>query len=164
MGKLFDGTEFFKMMADNEKTVAALYRQVAADARLGGKFLENLAKDEDRHFDIYTSLLKKHSGGSGLKAEISDDQERYMNLLIANNMLKDVDKLMKKAANFADKDQVYELAELAERDSVLYVEELMAVFPEVMPADFAKVLKEEKDHLKQVLSRRMENKMTSLRL
>ncbi len=164
MGKKYDGIEFFKMMAANEKAVAALYRQVAGNATLGGKFFESLAKDEDRHFDIYTALLKKHAASKDLTIDVTDEQEKYLTLLIENNMLKDPDQILKKAAKATDKDEIYDLAERAERDSVLFVEELISLYPTLQPADFKTVLKEEKDHLTQVLSRRMENKLTSIRL
>ncbi len=164
MSKQLDATEFFKMMAANEKAVAAFYRQVAGDAKAGAAFFEKLAKDEDRHFDIYTALLKKNEGTKGLSVEVSEDQAEYIKLLVENNMLKDADKLLQKAAKTTDRDEIFDLAERAERDSVLYVEELITLFPNMQTEDFKVVLKEEKDHLAQVLNRRMENKMTSLRL
>jgi rubrerythrin len=164
MSKQYDSVEFFKMMVANEKAVAALYRQFAGDTKLGDKFFESLAKDEDRHFDIYSALLKKHSGGKDLTVEVSDEDEKYLKLLIENNMLKDADKLLQKAAKITDKDQIFDLAERSERDSVLFVKELMGLFPNLQPADFKIILKEEKDHLTQVLSRRMESKLSTLRL
>jgi rubrerythrin len=164
MSKKFDGTEFLKMMVANEKAVGALYRQIAGDTKLGAKFFESLAKDEDRHFEIYTALLKKHSGGNDLVVEVPDEQDKYLKLLVENNMLKDADKILHKAAKVTDKDEIYDLAERSERDSVLFVEELISLFPKLQPDDFKTVLKEEKDHLSQVLSRRSESKLTSLRL
>ncbi len=164
MGTQFDGTEFFQMMAANEKAVGALYRQFAGDAKLGAKFFESLAKDEDRHFSIYTALLKKYADSKGLTVEVTADQEEYLKLLIGNNMLKEADKLREKAAKFTDKDQIYDLAERSERDSVLFVQELISLYPMLQPEDFQTILKEEKDHLKQVMSRRMESKLKTLRL
>lgn len=164
MAKQYDGTDFFKMMAANEKAVGALYRQLAGDAKLGGKFFEDLAKDEDRHFNIYTALLHKYAGSKGLTVEISDSEEEYLDLLIKNNALQDIDGLLAKAAKFTNKDEVYDLAERAERDAVLFVEELLSLYPQLQPDDFHIVLQEEKNHLKQVLARRMESKLTTLRL
>lgn len=164
MGKQFNGVEFFKMMAANEKAVAALYRQFAGNAKLGGQFFEKLAKDEDRHYDIYTTLLNKHTNDKGLSVEVSEEEEKYLNLLIENNMLKNADEMLAKAAKMTEKDEFFDLAERAERDSVMFVEELIGLFPNLQPEDFRTVLKEEKDHLAQVLNRRMESKLTSLRL
>ncbi len=164
MSKQFDGTDFFRMMAANEKAVGALYRQLAEDANLGGKFFEKLASDEDRHFTIYTELLKKFAGSRDLTVEVSEEQEQYLKLLIENNALKDADKLREKAAKATDKDEIYDMAERAERDSVLFVEELITLYPELQPEDFRIVLKEEKKHLAQVMSHRMESQLKTLRL
>ncbi len=164
MAKQWDGSEFFRMMADNEKAVAAMYRQLADDAKFGGKFFENLAKDEDRHFNIYTALLKKFEGSKGLTVEVADDREEYLDLLIKNNALRDTDKLLAKVAKITDKDEIFALAEGAERDAVLFVEELIDLFPMLQPEDFKIVLTEEKNHLRQVMTHRMESKLTSLRL
>lgn len=164
MGKKWDGTAFFKMMADNEKAVGALYRQLAGDAKLGGKFFENLAKDEDRHYHIYTALLDKFVRGQGPAVEVSDEEGQYLDLLIENNSLRDADQLLQRVAKITDKDEVYEIAERAERDAVLFVSELIGLYPDLQPKEFQVVLREEKNHLKQVLSRRMESKLTNLRL
>jgi rubrerythrin len=164
MGKQWDGVEFFKMMAANEKAVGTLYRQLAGDAKFGGKFFENLAKDEDRHFAIYTALLKDAANSRNLMVEVTDDREQYLKLLIKNNMLQDVDKLMEKVAKTTNKDEIYDVAERSERDSVLFVQELIDLYPELKPADFRVVLGEEKDHLRQVMNRRIESKMETLRL
>lgn len=164
MGKKYDGTEFFKMMADNEKAVGALYRQLAGDAKFGGKFFERLAKDEDRHYHLYTALLDKFAQGQGPAAEVSDAEGQYLDLLIKNNSLRDADELLQRVAKITDKDEIYEIAERAERDAVLFVTELIGLYPDLQPKEFQVVLQEEKDHLKQVLSRRMESKLTSLRL
>lgn len=164
MSKKWDGTEFFQMMADNEKAVGALYRKLAGDAKLGGQFYEKLAKDEDNHYVLYTALLKRFASSKGLTVEVTEDQEKYLGLLIKNNALRDTDKLLERVSKMTDKDEVYGLAEAAERDAVLFVEELIGLYPDLQPEEFQTVLKEEKNHLKQVMTRRMESKLTTLRL
>lgn len=164
MAKQWDGTVFFEMMAANEKAVGELYRKLAGDANFGGKFFEKLAKDEDRHYKLYLNLLEKHSADKGLAVEITDKQKQYLDLLIENNSLKDADKLLKKVSRLKDKDAVYAIAEQAERDAVMYVEELLSLYPDSSLTDFGVVLHEEKEHLRMVMARRMESKLTNLRL
>ncbi len=164
MSKQWDGTEFFKMMADNEKAVGALYHKLADDAKFGGKFFANLAKDEDRHFNIYTALLHKYAESKGLVVEVDEERKEYLDLLVKNNMLRDTDKLLEKAAKITNKDEIFDIAERAERDSVLFVEELIGLFPNLQPEEFGIVLKEEKNHLKQVMAHRMESQLSTLRL
>ncbi|MHC1770118.1 MAG: ferritin family protein [Flexilinea sp.] len=164
MIKQWDGTEFIKMMVENEKAVGTLYRQLAGDSKFGAKFFENLARDEDRHYNIYTALLNKYAGSKDLTIDVSEEYEKYLNLLVGNNMLINADKLLEKAAKATNKDEIYDLAERSERDSVLFVEELINIYPDLQPEDFHIVLKEEKNHLSQVMSRRMESQLKTLRL
>lgn len=164
MTKQFDGTEFFKMMAVNEQATAAMYRQFAANVKLGAQFFENLAKDEERHYAIYTALLTKYAAAKGLTVEVTDSQAEYLGLLVKNNAVTEADSLVKKAAKFTDKDELYGLAEQGERDAVLFVQELIGLYPMLQPDDFKVILQEEKDHLKQVMSRRIEGKLDSLGL
>ena len=164
MAKQFDGTDFFKMMAVNEQATAAMYRQFAANVKLGAQFFENLAKDEERHYAIYTALLKKYADSKGLTVEVTDDQAEYLELLVKNNAVTEADALAKKAATFTDKDELYALAEQGERDAVLFVQELIGLYPMLQPDDFKVILQEEKNHLRQVMSRRMEAKLGTLRL
>jgi len=164
MSQEWNGAEFMKMMVANEKAVSALYRQLEGDVKFGGQFFENLAKDEDRHFTIYTGILDKMAGGKDLTVEVPEEHAKYLDLLIENNMLKDADKLMEDAAKAFNKDEIYDIAERSERDSVLFVQELIDLYPKLQPEEFRVVLKEEKDHLRQVMDRRMESQLTTLRL
>ncbi|HOG61443.1 MAG TPA: ferritin family protein, partial [Flexilinea sp.] len=111
MSNLFNGAEFFEMMAANEKAVGDLYRFLAKDAKFGGKFFENMAADEDRHYGIYTSLLKKYQGKKDLMVELAEDRKSYMDLLIKNNYLSDPEKLKERAANAKSKEDIFDIAE-----------------------------------------------------
>ncbi|HNY94864.1 MAG TPA: ferritin family protein [Flexilinea sp.] len=164
MGNLFNGAEFFEMMAANEKAVGDLYRFLAKDAKFGGKFFENMAADEDRHYGIYTSLLKKYQGKKDLMVELAEDRKSYMDLLIKNNYLSDPEKLKERAANAKSKEDIFDIAERIERDSVMFTQEMIDLFPDLDPADFKVVLQEEKKHLAMVLDKRMDSQLKSLRL
>ncbi|GAP21812.1 hypothetical protein [Leptolinea tardivitalis] len=164
MRKHWDGADLIKMMISNEKAVASLYRRLAADSKIGGKFLEHLALDEDRHHDMYSQLLKKLEGTPELTVEISEEHEQYLKLLIERNMLKDTVHLMDEAKKITNKDDLFDLAERIERDSVLFVQELISLYPKLQPDEFKAVLREEKDHLRQVLNHRMESQLATLRL
>lgn len=163
MLRQWDGADLIKMMMDNEEAVASLYRQLADNVHFGGKFLELLAEDEDRHHDMYKDLLKKIQGTPALNVDITEEQEQYLKLLIERNMLNDTVKLMDEAENITTKDDLFDLAERIERDSILFVEELIDLYPgldEVLDI----IIKEERDHLRQILAQRMESQLVTLRL
>ena len=163
MKNRWDGTDLFEMMISNEEKVATLYRHLAGNAKLGGKFLEYLAKDEDRHHEMYKLLLKKFQKNSDQIIEISEEQEQYLKLLIERNMLKDTVQLMDEAERITTKDDLFDMAERIERDSVLFVEEIINLYPQ-LTVELRTVLNEEKDHLRQVMAQRMESQLVTLRL
>jgi rubrerythrin len=164
MTKKWDGAEFFRLMAANEQAVGDWYRTLANDAKFGGKFFEKMAKDEDRHYQIYTALLKKYEGTQALTVEVSEDHEAYLNALMKDHIESDADNLKAKAAKASTKDDIYAIAEQVERDSVLFVEELIELYPDLKEEDFKVVLQEEKNHLAMVLTRRMDSQLNTLRL
>ncbi|HQP47022.1 MAG TPA: hypothetical protein PKV59_09485, partial [Flexilinea sp.] len=62
------------------------------------------------------------------------------------------------------KEDIFDIAERIERDSVLFTQEMIDLFPDLDPADFKVVLQEEKKHLAMVLDKRMDSQLKSLRL
>jgi rubrerythrin len=126
MSVKWDGAKLLKTIAENEAGATKFYRAIASEARFGEKFFENLAKDEERHEKIYNALLDKHS--TSIDVEIDENEAEYMDLLIENNLVFD-DKLIEKAKKLFTKDQIFDLAEKAERDTVMYVIELQKLFP-----------------------------------
>ena len=150
----WNGTNLLKTIAENEAGATKLYRAIASEARIGEQFFEKLAQDEERHEKIYNALLAKFSKNIDLELEKGDAE--YIDLLVENNMLFD-EELIEKAKKLFTKDQIFDLAEKAERDAVLFVTELQNLYPDLAKDEIAIILKEEKGHLKKVLERRKES-------
>jgi len=150
----WNGTNLLKTIAENEAGATKLYRAIASEARIGEQFFEKLAQDEERHEKIYNALLAKFSKNIDLELEKGDAE--YIDLLVENNMLLD-EELIEKAKKIFTKDQIFDLAEKAERDAVLFVTELQHLYPDLAKDEIAIILKEEKGHLKKVLERRKES-------
>lgn len=163
MLRKWDGADLIKMMMSNEEAVASLYRQLAGNVHIGGKFLEYLAKDEDRHHEMYKDLLNRLQGTAALNVDITEEHEQYLKLLIERNMLNDTVKLMDEAENITAKDDLFDLAERIERDSILFVEELLNLYPKLSDV-LDPIINEERDHLSQILTQRMESQLVTLRL
>jgi hypothetical protein len=164
MAKLWDGAEFFRMMVANEKAVGDWYRRLAEDAAIGGKFFENMAKDEDRYMKIYSALLERYEASGKFKVEVSDDHQEYLNVLLKDIVEHDNAKMLAKISKVKTKDDVFELAESLERDSVMMVNEIMDLYPDIAPDDMKIVLNEEKKHLQMVLTSRMQSQLTNLKM
>jgi len=150
----WNGTNLLKTIAENEAGATKLYRAIASEARIGEQFFEKLAQDEERHEKIYNALLAKFS--INIDLELEKDDVEYIDLLVENNMLFD-EELIEKAKKIFTKNQIFDLAEKAERDAVLFVTELQNLYPDLAKDEIAIILKEEKGHLKKVLERRKES-------
>ena len=157
MNVKWNGTKLLKTIAENEAAAAKFYKTIAVEARIGEKFFEILAKDEERHEGIYKALLDKHS--KDVEVELDENEAGYMDALVENNLVFD-EKLIEKAKNMFTKDQIFDLAEKAERDTVMCVNELQRLYPDLAKDEMEIILKEEKSHLKMVLDRKKENQMS----
>ncbi len=157
MSVKWNGMKLLKTIADNEAAAAKFYKTIASEARIGEGFFDILAKDEERHEGIYKALLDKHA--KDVDVEIDENDAGYMDSLVDNNLVFD-EELIEKAKNIYTKDQIFDLAEKAERDTVMYVIELQRLYPDLAKDEMKIILKEEKAHLKMVLDRKKENRMS----
>lgn len=154
MAVKWDGTKLLKSISENESSAANLYRAIAGEIRIGEQFFEKLAQDEERHKKIYDALLIKYS--KNIELELEENDAEYMDLLIKNNVLFD-EKLIDKAKNVFTKSQIFDIAERAERDAVLFVTELQRLYPDLAKDEMSIILNEEKKHLKMILERKTES-------
>lgn len=150
----WNGRNLLKTIAENEAAATRLYRAIASEARIGEQFFELLAQDEERHEKIYNALFIKFTDSMDL--EIEKDDAEYVDLLVESNVLFD-EKLVENARKIFTKSQIFDLAERAERDAVLFVTELQRLYPDMAKEEMAIILKEEQAHLKKVLERKKES-------
>ncbi len=150
----WNGTNLLKTIAENEAGATKFYRAIAQEARIGEQFFEQLAQDEERHEKIYNALLKRFE--KNIEIELEESDAKYVDLLIEANTPFD-DELIEKARKIWDKRQIFEIAEQAERDAVLFVTELQRLYPDMANEEIAIILKEEKSHLQKVLERKRES-------
>lgn len=69
MSQRVDGKAILELLAKNEQEVAKVYRYLAEDAKFGDMFFEIMAKDEDRHHDVYLNLAKQAEADGGWVVE-----------------------------------------------------------------------------------------------
>lgn len=150
----WNGANLIKTIADNENSTANLYRTIAQETRIGEVFFEQLANDEERHNKIYNALLKKYE--KELDIQIEETDAEFMDMLIENNTTFD-EELINQARNVFTKSQIFDIAERAERDALLFVQELQRLYPDIAKDEIKIILNEEKKHLKKVLERKRES-------
>lgn len=152
----FDGKRLFKTLVLNESKVAEFYTTLASEMKpgKGQNLFEKMAKEELRHEKIYSALMDKLPNEGVL--EISEEDSAYIETLIQNNMFEDAEDTVAKVRGKYAKDDALTIAEKIERDGLIFVAELMRLYPDVAPDEIKKVLSEERKHLKSVLDAKMD--------
>ncbi|MFZ2258577.1 MAG: hypothetical protein WAV55_10675 [Clostridiaceae bacterium] len=157
MSVTLDGRKFLELIAGNEHKVAQLYRRIGDEVGLGKEFFEKMAKDEDKHEIIYNGLIQRFN--KELALETDAERAQYVELLIENDMLADVEGLLANARKVNFKSQIFDVCERIERDSVIYVNEFMELYPEIAPIEMKVILGEEKKHLQMILEKKADRAM-----
>ena len=152
MSITLDGTKFLDLIAGNEKKVAQLYRMIGEESGIGKEFFEKMAKDEDKHEIIYRGIIEQFNRQLHLETDAA--KAEYVELLMENDLLADMDTLLETARRTQFKSQIFDLCERIERDSVLYIREFMDLYPEVANDQMKVILGEEKKHLQLILEKK----------
>jgi len=157
--KEFDGRKLFKTIILHEAEVAKLYKNLAENMKdkKAKALFEKLSADELRHEKIYEGLLNKLPNGGML--ELSDEDLEYTEMLIKTHIFQNED-----VKNRYNKQDALVIAEKVERDSIIFVEQVRSLFPELIPEEFKVIMKEEKKHLNYVLNNQFDSSMRFLGL
>lgn len=149
----FNAAKLISILIRNEGKAADLYNNLAKQMKEGAgeKVFNILAEDERNHARIYSELLKKVEKSQ--PAEITTEDSEYLESLIVNDMFADGEKAMEVIEGKYSEEEALKLAEKLERDGIIYVLELMKMFPDLAPKEMKKILNEEKRHLQAVLSK-----------
>ncbi len=159
----WNGRTLVKTLAENELKAAAIYRAVAANARKGDLFFEQMAEDEERHEKIYAHLLEE-AEEADLNIIIDDDDANYLDLLMSESIFNNYDEEIKNAKKIYDKSRIYEISEKIERETVNFVQEVIRLFPDFAPEEMKKILGEERRHLGKILERKRDDATKGLGL
>ncbi len=151
-----NGLDLMNFMVKQEEQTAALYREIASNAKLGDGFFDNLAKDEDRHRDIYAALVRRFEKDTenSFHQPVSEEDYHYLQSFVENDPLKDHEDYLKDASKIGDRMDIYNLAIRLEQETVALVTELKRLYQDVLPGEFDVIINEEKKHLQQVRQRR----------
>lgn len=105
---------------------------------------ESLARDEIDHENFFESLKVEFN----YSIEIDDDYEDYLNVLISNNFNLE-DKLNIDVENY---NVAVDLAAQLEKDAILFLTEMNKIIGESKREVIEKLIDEEREHLKKILS------------
>lgn len=159
MAEKFNGKKLLEAIVMTEEKVGTLYRKLASEVEdeKAKRLFENLAKDEDRHKKIYSALLERLPEEH--EVELSEEEEEFTQILIDTNIVtnKNIEKRYSKYDALV-------LAEKVERDGIMFINQLQAIYPSLVEKEIKVILSEEKKHLKLVLNMQYEGNLSSLML
>ncbi|MDY0235202.1 MAG: ferritin family protein [Gudongella sp.] len=155
----FDGKQILATFVKMEEEVSKYYSDLEENAEdeKSKKLFNRLSLEEDKHHKMYMKLLELHA--DDLEGDFSEEEVEYTNSLINENIKEkhEFDKSMKL------KDAL-DLAEQMEKDGILFVYQMMSLYPEIAQKEMKTILKEEKKHLQMVRDRMQFGVLRSLGL
>ncbi len=144
----FDGKQILSTFVKMEEEVSKYYAELAENApdEKSKALFERLSQEEDKHNKMYAALLEKHGGE--MTREFSEEEVEYVKTFIEENLTSkhEFDKTRKYADSLR-------LAEQMEKDGILFVHQLMQMYPDIAQKEMKVILNEEKKHLMMVRER-----------
>lgn len=155
----FDGAQILSTFVKMEEEVSQYYSALAENAgdEKSRKLFERLALEEDRHQKMYKKLLEVHS--KDLVRKFSEEEIEYTNSLIEENI-----KEKQKFDESMKLKDALDLAEQMEKDGILFVYQMMQLYPDIAQKEMKAILREEKQHLQMVRDRKQFAPLRSLGL
>lgn len=155
----FDGAQILSTFIKMEEEVSNFYSELAKNAgdEKSRKLFERLALEEDKHHKMYSKLLEKHS--KDMVRELSEEEMEYTKALIDEN----IKEKQKFNSSMKIKDAL-DIAEQMEKDGILFVYQMMSLYPDIAKKEMSTILREEKMHLQTVRDRKQFSPLRSLGL
>lgn len=155
----FDGAQILSTFVKMEEEVSQYYSDLAENAGddKSRNLFKRLSLEEDNHHKMYRKLLELHS--NDLLREFTEEEIEYTNSLINENIKEkhkfDKSMKLKDALNLAEK---------MERDGILFVYQMMELYPDIAQKEMKSILREEKKHLQMVRDRKQFSPLRALGL
>lgn len=157
MTVIWDGKVLLDTIIQNEEKSARIYADIAdrlEDEELKTLF-NSLSLDEEGHAKIYEAI--KRSLEKKSEIEVGQEDVDYIELLIGQNVFSLKGDQQEEIEALLGKYDVFSLAEKLERDAILYILELEALYPGLATLEIERILKEERKHLRLVYTKKIDN-------
>lgn len=155
----FNGNQILSTFVKMEEEVSKYYAELAENApdHKSQKLFSRLSLEEEKHQKMYTELLEKF--GDEMDRDFSEEEIEYINSLLEHN----ITSKHKFDKNIKLKDSI-EIAEKMEKDGILFVHQMMTMYPDIAKKEMRIILMQEKKHLQLVRERLRFAPTTSLGL
>lgn len=146
MGKKYNVSKFIEMVKVTEGKVSEMYVRLSTKVtdEKAKNLLLKLADDEKGHENMYAQILSKFP--ADYEIALPEDEIEYNDNLIETNLF-----INESAKQIYGKMSALAVAEKIERDSILYYNQMINMFPNIFYEELRLILAQEKKHLKYVM-------------
>lgn len=164
MSTVINSNKILNALIELEQNGYKFYQESAEameDGAVKNLFLK-LAKDEEAHEATYKGLLDKLPD---VEEFVIDEEDTFLDLLLELNAVVTDEEKLEKTKKVLSKREALLIAEKLERDTILFLNELIDIDKELARNNAYRIaLKEEKRHLKLILKQIMDASVSSLML
>lgn len=120
----------------------------------GQKLFERLAADEKKHEEFYKGLLETVPSEWDKLKELD-----YLNSLIDSNFFVNNKEFMDDLKVLKSKSEVLNIAEQLEKDTLTFLNELVATNPDINTQEIQMAIEEERRHLRDILKSQADSEL-----
>ncbi len=156
MPEWFNVAELVKIGVEDEKTGVAFYTAVAEKVqsdKLKALFAD-LADQEKHHQERFEKMLEELGGVRTSQEEYPGEYMEYLRTLTDERAFPDEDAAVAKAEQCSSDAQAVDLASRFERDTLILMNEMRGLVPEMDRAIVQELAREEQQHLVQLAEAR----------
>lgn len=145
----FDGKQILSTFVKMEEEVAKYYADLAdrASDEKSKALFSRLSLEEEKHQKMYAAMLEKHGGE--MNREFTEEEVEFTKGLIEENI-----KEKQEMNNIQGLKDALDLAEKMEKDGILFVYQMIQLYPDIAEKEMKAILREEKHHLQLVRDRK----------
>lgn len=164
MSNVISSTNILETLIQLEQNGYKFYKEAASAMEEGAtkNLLLKMAKEEQQHEKTYKELLEKQTDVSEITF---NEDETYIDLILSLNEMVTNEQKLEKTKKVISKREALTIAERLEKDTIIFLNELVDLDKDIKRNKAYKVaLKEEKNHLRLILRRMMDENIGSLML
>ncbi|HIE50867.1 MAG TPA: hypothetical protein EYP85_03835 [Armatimonadetes bacterium] len=155
MSVLFSGSEIVQMAIQMERSGAAYYECLAKSARdaKAREVFACLAGEEQQHEKDFQRLLTA-VGDYRSPETYPGEYDAYAKALVESRVFTEVDTCVARAQSVASDAEAVDLAIVAEKDAILFLQEMRRFVPPAEHGAIENLLEQEREHLRRLVELR----------
>jgi len=152
MGNIFAASEVLEIAIQIEKNGRDFYNSLAVQPNMSNArdTFRYLAAQEEKHIEVFTGIMDKTNKYVPQGLDVGQYYD-YMKALAGENVFMGLDKGLEWARSIKNDSEAIALGIKAEKDSIIFYEEIKRAVPEYERKIIDEVIAQEEGHLKMLM-------------